>query len=348
MCRLPLRDQVKPTDLTACRDDGHTCASSSASKNRRCLQVSTAASWQSARQADMRAHNAVTLDYDWCGATCSPAFLAVTSAVERPTTPQLEHSEASKDLMGIAGRVAPAVEIRQHSIAFSSVGLSVPCMSICRTYTTPYMGDLHICAPLADGNHVTFHDSNGLSAAGASHSPPQTSAEMTSGAAEHSQVVSRDAHSRPHAEAGVRWQRSEQQIDRSALMTRDPILFYDDVPLHVSELDDNGLSQLTVKASIEPPRQRLALVGTRRLHLARTCVLSWAHGLQPYDRSTCGAFCGLARPRPTFLPPPLLTFTSSAGMAGRSTTIDCTRGVPLPINPATAIAARAQLRKAKR
>ena len=45
----------------------------------------------------------------------------------------------------------------------------------------------------------------------------------------------------------MRWRSSTQQIDRSALMTRDPILFYDEVPLHMSELDDNGLSQLTVK-----------------------------------------------------------------------------------------------------
>lgn len=30
-------------------------------------------------------------------------------------------------------------------------------------------------------------------------------------------------------------------------MARDPILFYDEVPLYESELDDNGVSQLTVK-----------------------------------------------------------------------------------------------------
>ena len=45
------------------------------------LQVSTAASWQSARQADMRAHNAVTLDYDWCSAsTLLTSHRASTSA----------------------------------------------------------------------------------------------------------------------------------------------------------------------------------------------------------------------------------------------------------------------------
>lgn len=45
----------------------------------------------------------------------------------------------------------------------------------------------------------------------------------------------------------LQWQRSEQQMDRSALMARDPILYYDEVPLYESELDDNGASQLSVK-----------------------------------------------------------------------------------------------------
>ncbi len=31
------------------------------------------------------------------------------------------------------------------------------------------------------------------------------------------------------------------------LMARDPILFYDEIPLYESELDDNGVSQLLVK-----------------------------------------------------------------------------------------------------
>ena len=58
----------------------------------------------------------------------------------------------------------------------------------------------------------------------------------------------------------MRWQRSGQQIDRSALMTRDPILFYDEVPLHMSELDDNGLSQLTIKVCVCPLMTRHLMV----------------------------------------------------------------------------------------
>ena len=48
-------------------------------------------------------------------------------------------------------------------------------------------------------------------------------------------------------------------MDKVLLMARDPILFYDDVPLYESELDDNGASQLSVKVGhlsnvpISPP-----------------------------------------------------------------------------------------------
>lgn len=43
------------------------------------------------------------------------------------------------------------------------------------------------------------------------------------------------------------------RIDRAALMARDPILFFEEVPLFESELDDNGVSALHVKARAGPP-----------------------------------------------------------------------------------------------
>ncbi len=46
------------------------------------------------------------------------------------------------------------------------------------------------------------------------------------------------------------WELSGEQMDRSLLMTRDPILYYDDVPLYESELEDNGISQLSVKVPL--------------------------------------------------------------------------------------------------
>lgn len=43
------------------------------------------------------------------------------------------------------------------------------------------------------------------------------------------------------------WEIMNEQVDKSLLLQRDPILFFDEVPLYESELDDNGASQLSVK-----------------------------------------------------------------------------------------------------
>ncbi|BDA47484.1 TIP41-like protein [Coccomyxa sp. Obi] len=48
------------------------------------------------------------------------------------------------------------------------------------------------------------------------------------------------------------WVPTNEQMDRSLLMARDPILFFDEVPLYESELDDNGASQLAVKVRVMP------------------------------------------------------------------------------------------------
>lgn len=50
------------------------------------------------------------------------------------------------------------------------------------------------------------------------------------------------------AAAEPSWERTSEGPDRGMLMARDPILFWDEVPLYESELDDNGVSQLRVKA----------------------------------------------------------------------------------------------------
>lgn len=42
---------------------------------------------------------------------------------------------------------------------------------------------------------------------------------------------------------------TNEQSDKALLMSRDPILFYDDIPLYLSELDDNGVSELSVKVT---------------------------------------------------------------------------------------------------
>ena len=46
------------------------------------------------------------------------------------------------------------------------------------------------------------------------------------------------------------WQAVAKPMDKSLLLEREPILFYADIPLYESELDDNGASQLSVKVYI--------------------------------------------------------------------------------------------------
>lgn len=59
------------------------------------------------------------------------------------------------------------------------------------------------------------------------------------------------ASSSPAASAAPapRWEATSEQIPRALLASRaEPILFYDDLPLYESELDDHGSSRCSVKA----------------------------------------------------------------------------------------------------
>ncbi|KAF6266051.1 TIP41-like family-domain-containing protein [Scenedesmus sp. NREL 46B-D3] len=66
-------------------------------------------------------------------------------------------------------------------------------------------------------------------------------------------IYSAPPGTRPQQQQLPRWQPSRCQIDRRMLMSKDePILFYAEVPLYESELDDNGVCQLTVKVRVMP------------------------------------------------------------------------------------------------
>jgi type 2A phosphatase activator TIP41 len=64
--------------------------------------------------------------------------------------------------------------------------------------------------------------------------------------------------------APLSWRPVAERIDRTLLLARDPILFFDELTLYESELDDNGTMSLTVKA-----RQRIEECMHERL---RACV----------------------------------------------------------------------------
>jgi type 2A phosphatase activator TIP41 len=45
----------------------------------------------------------------------------------------------------------------------------------------------------------------------------------------------------------VRWEATSGQINRALLTSRDPILYYDELALYESELDDHGSSRVSLK-----------------------------------------------------------------------------------------------------
>jgi type 2A phosphatase activator TIP41 len=141
------------------------------------------------------------------------------------------------------------------------------------TYTTSYAGDLSTHAAASSGSHSSVLGSSDPSstaaAAGANSTPagpaaingasspasdqqqptdgPSTTLNGSSGSGSSCQQ-----HEQHEQEAGqLAWQPTSVQIDRQMLMSKnEPILFYAEVPLYESELDDNGVCQLTVKVSI--------------------------------------------------------------------------------------------------
>ena len=48
------------------------------------------------------------------------------------------------------------------------------------------------------------------------------------------------------------WEATGDQMDRTLLTSRDPILFFEELPLYESELEDTGTSCLTVKVRVMP------------------------------------------------------------------------------------------------
>lgn len=130
------------------------------------------------------------------------------------------------------------------------------------TFTTSYLGSLSRSPPLFGPTRQQQQQMDGLLAAQQQHQHTSPTQHTTS--------LVQDAAAAADADAGVdnaqhtpnsssrplpEWQPSTQQIDRSMLMSKDePILFYAEVPLYESELDDNGVCQLTVKVSAASSR----------------------------------------------------------------------------------------------
>lgn len=153
------------------------------------VRVGSSEDWMRARQADVKAHAAQTVEYDW-------------------------------------------------------------------TFTTSYAGSLDIATPEDGGG-------SGSSATAADLPPPPAAAAAAAAGGNNAQQQQQQQLAQPPQQqlgqaaapahvSSVRWEPTSEQINRGLLTSRDPILYYDELALLESELDDHGSSRVTVKVRVMP------------------------------------------------------------------------------------------------
>lgn len=142
------------------------------------VEVSTAREWKISRKAEMEAHNAKKIEYDW-------------------------------------------------------------------TFTTPYTGtvtrDVNDCS-----NEVSQSSERALISAGETCHSKFENDTFTA------HLASESEESNSCSNNNSMWIDTSELLDRTLLTNRDPILFFDEVALYESELEDNGISQLSVKIRVMP------------------------------------------------------------------------------------------------
>eukprot|EP00879_Flechtneria_rotunda_P008082 GHRR01008466.1.p1 GENE.GHRR01008466.1~~GHRR01008466.1.p1 ORF type:complete len:379 (+),score=139.74 GHRR01008466.1:274-1410(+) len=198
------------------------------------LKVHVAQQWQAARLHEIRKQQAVVLEYDW---TYTTSYTGSTRWSSQPAAPVQQQQQQQLP-------VPDQPTSMQQPTATSAVA------AIQQAQQQQEQPEQRQQFSLGDG---------------------ATAPEAREGAAVHSTAYKAPSTQQQHAAAysgpdGVQvrssdsssdqlpqWQPSSNQIDRGMLMSKDePILFYAEVPLYESELDDNGVSQLTVKVRVMP------------------------------------------------------------------------------------------------
>lgn len=201
------------------------------------LKVAVASEWQAARQQEIQQQQAVVLDYDWTYTTSYAGDVSITPAqqpAQQPdkpatsTTPQHANGDST------------------HSRADN------------HQHHQPQPQQSQLSKGAADGGEGSGGNGSATGNQPAAASPTQVAADDHKHAQQQQhqdqQQQQQEQQSTPAAAVAAaisavpQWQPSERQIDRHMLMSKsEPILFYAEVPLYESELDDNGVCQLTVK-----------------------------------------------------------------------------------------------------
>jgi type 2A phosphatase activator TIP41 len=202
------------------------------------LKVTLAQQWQAARREEIERQQAVVLEYDWTYTTPYQGTLALAGGSGGGGMPPHHCGEACSG----GSDAAPAV------------GSSGRAQEICTSLEEQPQSQAAAAQAHAAAVAAALGGPSG-DPPGASRPAAVAAAAAVAPAASAAAVVPR---AKAPAAAGPRaalpaWQPTAQQADRALLLSRDePILFFADVPLYESELDDNGCSQLGVKVRVMP------------------------------------------------------------------------------------------------
>ncbi|KAL4434081.1 hypothetical protein ABPG75_000522 [Micractinium tetrahymenae] len=120
------------------------------------------------------------------------------------------------------------------------------------TYTTSYPGTVGAAGSASEDGGI----SGGSGGGGGSGAQPAAAAAAagSGGAAAAAGAAPDDQQQQGRQQQGQqrRWEPSGEAIPRALLTSRDPILYYDELPLYESELDDHGSSRMSLKVRVMP------------------------------------------------------------------------------------------------
>lgn len=115
----------------------------------------------------------------------------------------------------------------------------------CRTFTTSYAGSVE-----REGASSSGGGADGSSGSDGAAQPAAADGSSAAAGAQQAGQAQQTGAADAAAAPLPQWQASSEQIPRAMLTSRDPILFYDELPLYESELDDHGSSRVSLKASM--------------------------------------------------------------------------------------------------
>ncbi|GLC46833.1 hypothetical protein PLESTM_001931200 [Pleodorina starrii] len=196
------------------------------------LQVRVAEEWRKAREHEIQQQKAVQLTYDWTYTT--PYTCTVTRRGMQEAAAVPAPSPSSPAAAGPGADAAGPRGIPDFVCGVSSTTTATGTTAPGRMPPPP--------AP------VKTSDSGAAAPPAAAGSVPPPAA-----AGSGSTVGNGGGGGGGTADgAAALWQPTSEQIDRGLLMERDPILFYSEVPLYESDLDDNGVCSVGVKLRVMP------------------------------------------------------------------------------------------------